>query len=269
MSKIKDALGDKLKEYEMVEAGRRCMKGLPIVARLDGRAFSSFTKGLARPYDIRMSAAMVETTKYLVATTGALIGYCQSDEISLLYFVEADGVEDYAFSGRFQKLTSILASTASVMFYSEVIKNIPEKADKLPVFDCRIMQLPTKEIAAECFKWRELDATKNAVSMAAHSMIPHKELEGLKGWQKQELMFSRFGVNFNDYPVFFKRGTYVRKEPILIPLDEETRNKIPADRRPPKGFSVIRNMMAELDWEPCTKYDSVEWTNMIFGDEPN
>jgi len=56
-----------MKEYEAQETARRFLPGLPIYARIDGRGFSKFTKGMDRPYDARMSNAMVSATKVLVA----------------------------------------------------------------------------------------------------------------------------------------------------------------------------------------------------------
>jgi tRNA(His) guanylyltransferase len=81
-----DDLGDRMKDYEMAEAGRRCMPRLPILARIDGRGFSKFTGGLERPYDRRLSDLMVDTVKFLVRETNAVCGYTQSDEISLAWY---------------------------------------------------------------------------------------------------------------------------------------------------------------------------------------
>jgi tRNA(His) 5'-end guanylyltransferase len=141
--KLEDSLGDKLKEFEFREAGRTCLPGLPIIARLDGRAFHTFTKGLQRPYDQRLSDAMVATTCALIEETHASLGYTQSDEITLLWQNKYSETSEMLFSGRYQKLTSILASLASVEFFKQVIANIPEKKDRTPVFDCRVFQLPT------------------------------------------------------------------------------------------------------------------------------
>ena len=90
MKDEKDQLGNRMKEYEMTEAGRMLMPLLPVMIRLDGKCFSKFTKGLVRPYDIGMSTMMIETTKALVEETNAKIGYTQSDEISLVLFSDTD-----------------------------------------------------------------------------------------------------------------------------------------------------------------------------------
>lgn len=76
---MSDDFGDRMKLYEMAEAGRKFMPLLPVIARIDGRSFSKFTKGLERPYDIRLSKLMVATTKFLVQETNANCGYTQSD----------------------------------------------------------------------------------------------------------------------------------------------------------------------------------------------
>jgi tRNA(His) guanylyltransferase len=80
-----------------------------------------------------------------------------------------------------------------------------------PHFDARVISLPTLEEATNMMLWREMDATKNAVSMAAHSMFSHKSLQNKSGPQMQERMFKEKGINFNDYPDFFKRGTFVKR----------------------------------------------------------
>jgi tRNAHis guanylyltransferase len=84
-SKVDDALGDRMKGYESAEAGRRLMPLVPVMARIDGRCFSSFTRGMRRPYDPTMSEAMIDTTVQLVKETNACMGYTQSDEITLAW----------------------------------------------------------------------------------------------------------------------------------------------------------------------------------------
>src|SRR5437868_6317488 len=111
-----DTLGDRCKRFEMAEAGRKAMPGLPVLARLDGRAFHTFTRGLLRPYDTRMTHCMVETTRFLIEQLEACIGYTQSDEITLAWYEPPGSTTAYPFDGRFQKLTSVLAGLASARF---------------------------------------------------------------------------------------------------------------------------------------------------------
>ncbi len=80
-----DGLAERCKSFELAEANRRATRGSPLLARLDGRAFHTFTRDLRRPYDEGMSVSMIETARYLVQEMQALVGYTQSDEITLAW----------------------------------------------------------------------------------------------------------------------------------------------------------------------------------------
>ena len=166
------------------------------------------------------------------------------------------------FAGRFQKLSSILAATASAYFTRLADTRIPEKINELPTFDCRVWQVPNRQEAANTFYWRELDATKNAISMAAHAHFPHKSLHGINGSEKQEMLWSKKGINFNDYPVFFKRGVYAKRVAVRRALDAETLEKIPEDRRPVDGM-VTRTEIQEMDWPACNRI--ANYMALIYG----
>lgn len=86
MKESKDLFGDRMKMYEGIEAGRSFIPLMPVCIRLDGKAFHNWTKGLERPFDESFRSIMVETTKYLVDETCAVMGYTQSDEISLILY---------------------------------------------------------------------------------------------------------------------------------------------------------------------------------------
>ena len=201
-------MGDRMKMYEMELVGRKFMPLLPVVARLDGKCFSKFTEGLKRPFDKRLSDLMVDTAKHLVKESGAVCGYTQSDEITLAWCSSSVKSQIY-FDGRIQKMISVLAATASVFFNKELPTRIPEKVGRMPVFDCRAWQMPNLYEATNAFLWREFDATKNSIAMAASHYYEHEELMGKHSGEKQEMLF-RKGVNWNDYPDFFKRGSFVQ-----------------------------------------------------------
>lgn len=204
-----DALGDRMKAQEMVEAGRKLARTLPVLARLDGRGFSRFTKDLPRPFCPEMHELMVEIAKTLVAETHACIGYTQSDEISLVFFNDNPEGE-VLFDGRVSKLTSVLAATASARMQQLLPKYLPQKAGKLPVFDCRVWSAPTKSEAANAILWRVRDAIKNSVSMAAFTQYSHKQLFE-KNQNEQLEMLKEKGIDWNQYPNWFKSGTFVRR----------------------------------------------------------
>ena len=168
-----DAFGDRMKSYERTEAGRRALPLLPIMIRLDGKGFSRWTRGLERPYDVRLSETMVHITERLVEELGACIGYTQSDEISLVLYSD-DYHQEVYFGGKFQKLVSVSASMATALFNQRSAEQFPDKP--LAFFDSRVWTVPNLTEAANAFLWREIDATKNSVSMAARHYYSHKKL---------------------------------------------------------------------------------------------
>jgi tRNA(His) 5'-end guanylyltransferase len=160
---MKDDFGDRMKRYEAAETERYFMPLLPV-----------YTRGLCRPFDPRITRAMVETTKFLVAETNARIGYTQSDEISLAWLQDRYDSEVF-FGGKVQKLTSVLASLATAKFNHVCLEDVglAERArQQLPVFDCRVFQLPNRTEAANAFLWREKDATKNASAWRPATSTP-------------------------------------------------------------------------------------------------
>ena len=243
-----DELGDKMKRFEMMEAGRLLMPGLPIVARLDGRAFHTFTRGLERPYDARMSRMMIETTRYLVRKEHADIGYTQSDEITLVWLPK----EELPFGGRVQKLCSILPSMAAAVFNHYMLEFMPEKKEAFPCFDCRVWQVPSVETVLEVLRWREMDATKNSVTMAASKYYSHTELHG-KGRADQHEMLHAKGVNWNDYPDFFKKGSYLKRIAVRRELTQEELSRIPEAHRPTSP--VWRTEVLEMELPPFNQIE--------------
>ena len=246
-----DPLGDRMKTHEMVEAGRRAEPGLPILVRLDGKAFHTFTRGLQRPFDARLHALMDATTRHLVKECGAIVGYTQSDEISLVFHAATPKSEHY-LGGRFQKLTSILAALATAYFNRRLAELLPEKADKSPIFDARAWTVPSVEEAANALLWREQDATKNSIAMAAQARLPHTELQGKSTREQQALLLARHGVDWNDYPARSKHGAWFRRVEITRAFTAEELDALPplhAARKDP-GLQVVRHDIQQLEMPP-------------------
>lgn len=251
-----DSLGDRMKLYEGIGGDRILIPGLPVCVRLDGRSFHSFTKGLDRPYDIRLSDMMVETTKTLVEESHATIGYAQSDEITLLYLpVENEPVN--FFAGRVQKLVSVLASIATAKFNELRIAQLPAKK-KMATFDCRVWNLPSIDEAINAFRWREWDATKNSISMAASAYYSHSELQDKSGSDKQDLLMKK-GINWNNYPAFFKRGTYVKRVTTTRTLTEDELKQLPEKHqaRTMGKNTYTRSEVVRLDLPPITTITNI------------
>jgi len=246
---MQDDFGDRMKFLESFETERRLLPTLPVYARIDGHGFSKFTKGMRRPYDERFHSLMVEATKHVVETTHAKIGYCQSDEISIVWHAP-DYRSELFFDGKIQKINSIVATKITAAFTHALWTHEDHEfrafAHRMPHFDCRVFSMPSQVETANMVLWRNQDATKNAVSMAAHHYFSHNSLHGMSGAQMQERLFQEKGINFNDYPEFFKRGTFVRKVTTQRSLTEEELSRIPENKRPAPGTLFTRNKVQAI-----------------------
>lgn len=248
-------IDNRMKSYEAVESGRRFMPLLPVCARIDGKCFSSFTKGLNRPFDVGMHRCMKATTKHLVKETNACVGFTESDEITLIWY-SSSAKSQIFFAGRIQKMTSILAASASVHFNNMLPSMLPQKANSnpAPVFDCRVWQVPTLTEAANVLVWRELDATRNSVQMAASSVYSNKELFKKNNEQMQDMLMAK-GINWNDYPSWFKRGVYILRREEMRAFSTEEFVNLPKNHaaRANPSMKYKRKIFETLSMPPIVK----------------
>lgn len=223
--KTKDSLGDRMKEYYENRSKTYLTRRTPVIIRLDGKAFHSFTKGFKRPYDEIFHEAMNNTMKYLCANIqGCKLGYTQSDEITLLLTDYTTLTTDAWFGYGVQKMCSVAASMATLMFnryfrdainkkFTDTIedfdyfKTLSLARDKGAMFDARCFNIPREEVI-NCFIWRQQDATRNAIQMLGQTHFTHKELQGKSCNDIQDMLMLvlQKGINFNDMPTEFKRG---------------------------------------------------------------
>lgn len=186
------------------------------IIRIDGRCFHTYTAGMARPFDVDLHDCLCLTAAALCAEIqGACLGFTQSDEISILLTdFHKPGTAAW-FDGNLQKIASVSASFATMRF------NILAARCKLrpeAVFDARAFIIPDPVETENYFICRQKDATRNSISMATQSVFSHKQLHQKNSNQMQEMLFGK-GINWNDYPNWFKRGSAIVYEPGMDPLD--------------------------------------------------
>ena len=236
----KDSLGDRMKGYE--NAYRMYLpQRLPVIVRVDGRAFHTLTKCFKRPFDFLFHNVMVKTATALCQEiSGAKIAYTQSDEISVL-ITNNDTIDTQPwFGNNLQKLVSLAASIATLSFNNALRReSLSKVADTLEnsiylngiyhnawlhaTFDARAFVLPEDEVC-NYFHWRQTDATRNSIQMAAQALYSHKELHGKNCDDLQEMIFQK-GINWNNYEVWQKRGSCIYKMPdtkIVTFMDKRT-----------------------------------------------
>lgn len=198
-----DSLGDRMKGYESVPRLRLVPK-MPVMLRLDGKAFHTLTSKMDKPFDVLFQNCMWKTALLLCEEIqGCQLAYVQSDEITLLLVdyqsIQSQGWFDY----QVQKMCSVAASIASVEFTIAL--------GKRGLFDCRAWNLPREEVV-NCFIWRQQDATRNSIEALGQAHFSHKKLHGKNCSAIQDMLMLEKGINWNDCPVPQKRGTCVRKE---------------------------------------------------------
>ena len=189
----------------------------PVIMRIDGKAFHTYTRGLEKPFDDGLINDMEQTMLFLCKNIqGAKLGYHQSDEISILITDYDKLTTDAWFDYNVQKMTSISASLATAIFnqlraqrsFNESIDLGLSSVDSvflnLANFDSRVFNIPKEEVS-NYFLARQKDAIKNSIAMLAQSMYCQKELHGKSGNQMQEMCFQK-GENWNDLDANKKRG---------------------------------------------------------------
>lgn len=200
-----------------------------VMLRLDGRAFHTFTKGLARPYDGMLMGTMRATTQALCENIqGVRAAYTQSDEITLLVTAWHDGSKDplnsdLAFGGVEAKLLSLSSSIATASFNDSWSRS---GGKGLAHFDSRLWTFPGNEegrgLVVSNFNWRRADAIRNSISMAAQSQFSHKQLHK-KGTKEMLQMLKEAGKDWEEEDTDFRFGMAFGRQ--SYSMDVQYRNK--------------------------------------------
>lgn len=237
----KDSLGDRMKCYENVTRNYLTRRA-PVIIRVDGKAFHSFTRGFKRPFDGIFVKSMQETMKYLCENIqGCVLGYTQSDEITLV-IIDYEKIESCAwFDNNIQKMASISASMATLAFNKYFSANVYKYIEdykkehqlifieednkyyntlidaikKGAMFDSRVFTLPKEEVV-NCVIWRQQDATRNSINSVGQANFSHKQLQNKSCNDVQDMLMSEKGINWNDYTTTLKRGSCCIKMPQKI-----------------------------------------------------
>lgn len=229
-------LAERMKEYEL-QSRTRLLRRTPVIIRLDGKAFHTFTKGLDKPFDKDLVSIMQNTMLELCKNIqGCVLGYTQSDEITLV-LIDYQNLDTCAwFDNQVQKIVSVSSSMATLAFNKELDNKVIEFAifDKnifkinIPkgeidinsnskyaiwtnkrfkaMFDSRAFNVPKEEVCNNLI-WRQQDSTRNSISSLAQSLFSHKSLQNINSKDIQDKMLTEKGINWNDLPTTLKRGS--------------------------------------------------------------
>lgn len=235
---VHDDLGMRMKSYYEAVPKTRLMRRVPVAIRLDGRSFHTFTKGFEKPFDEVLGRSMRATMKYLCENIqGCVLGFQQSDEITLILVDYKNLNSDAWFDYEIQKICSIAASMATMAFnrffenefnkwglkafpidylgYNtgkisvadiELKEAYIKSLNKGAMFDSRCFNIPKEEVANLIY-WRQLDATRNSIQMVGQANFSHKELQNKTCNDIQDMLITQRNINWNDFPTHLKRGS--------------------------------------------------------------
>ena len=259
----RDSLGTRMKTYYEEVPKFRLYKRTPVAIRIDGKAFHTFTRGFKKPFDEILIKSMQQTMLYLCENIqGCVLGYSQSDEITLI-------LQDYKtlttsawFDYEIQKICSISASMATMAFNKyfeqnvyddnplgsvnsencELVNTYINAIKKGAMFDARCFNIPKEEVTNLIF-WRQLDAARNSVQMVGQAYFSHKELQNKSCSDIQDMLMEKYNINWNDFPTTQKRGSCAVRMTIQNP------NVDPKDGAYPRDVWCIDNEIPQFKGE--------------------
>lgn len=263
MATNKDSLGDRMKEYEY--ASRHYLtRRIPAIIRVDGKAFHTFTRGMQCPFDPIMMAAMDSTMHDLCSQVqGCVLGYTQSDEITLVLVDNQKVTTQSWMNNNIQKMTSISGSIATLAFnraFRELVTGYintygeSDYTDKLvkkfdcAMFDSRVFSLPEPEVV-NCLIWRQNDATRNSIEAAGQAKFSQKRLHKKSCNEIQDMLMTEYGINWNDYSVREKRGACCVRVTEMVDLEEEIYQKAIAHYKPESGKPIPSRQVKRSYWQ--------------------
>ena len=270
MGKTNKSIETRMRGYEYVTR-THLPRRIPAIIRVDGKAFHSFTKGLRKPFDDFFRNIMQLTMQYMCENVqGCVFGYTQSDEISLLLTDYETIATDAWFDYTIQKMCSVAASMATLAFnkfWAEEFQaqiehwereddgTMDEETEKwvweylvntiqpklfTAMFDARVFSIPKDEVC-NYFIWRQQDATRNSIETVGQTYFSQKDLNGRSQNEIQEMLWQQHSINWNTYPIAYKRGVCCSKVLRETPMENP--------RNPGKEIVVARRKWV-IDREP-------------------
>lgn len=221
-------LAKTMKSYENVPR-MALMEGVPVIIRVDGRAFKNFTKGLAAPFDEVFRTAMRNTMIALCANVGnCVLGYTFSDEISLVLIQKTPSTDSW-FKNEVEKMVSNSASLATLFFNREFVAAASKAIEKdtalkkryepkfwRATFDSRVFNLPEKEIT-NYLLWRQMDCMRNSIASAVRALpgITHATTHG-QDLTAMKMMLSGGGTPWESFSSYNRYGVFAVKRPMTF-----------------------------------------------------
>ncbi len=243
----KDTLSELVKSFEEQTTAQAAKQTNIVMVRCDGMGFSKWTKSLKNPFNQHLKDVMAETAKKVFDRLGAKIAYSASDEITFV-LINSNNLSQHYGGGRFHKIVSHAAVTASDAFNKSVSELLPEKSSNTATFDARAWEVDSIEKAALCLLARQASCIRNSVFMLARDNYSHNSIQGL-GVRELKSKMANDNIFWDDLPDWAKRGFIIGKKKEIMKLSEDEIKMLPEKhllRRNPNAL-IIRNEISELE----------------------
>lgn len=205
-----DALGDRIKQKYEYPHRTILTQRTNLIVRVDGRAFHSYTRDFARPFDQLLHDAMTEAALNTAKEIGGCkFAYLQSDEVSFFATDYDSHQTEMWFGGNKSKIETIIASSFTAHFNKFMWTLSPEK---VAMFDARAFTIPMNHEVINYFLWRQSDATRNSISMLAQHHFSPKQLHGVSTAQMRTMLAEK-GIEWTQTPEWFQRGSAIYRQP--------------------------------------------------------
>jgi tRNA(His) 5'-end guanylyltransferase len=247
---VNDQLGSRMKDFYEAIPNTKLMRRTPVAIRIDGKAFHTFTRGMKKPFDDVLMYSMHQTMKYLCENVqGCVLGYTQSDEITLILCDYQTLDTDAWFDYKVQKMCSVAASMATMTFnkvfaqtvqkyifdyktsmvpqsveiqeaehkYHDTLQNAVEKG---AMFDARCFNIPKEEVTNLVY-WRQLDAIRNSIQSCGQAYFSQKKLEGKNTQEIKDMLYAEKHMTWANLPLSYQRGVACYKSPLGWYIDHQ------------------------------------------------
>ena len=227
-------------KFEYVRNFERHEKLLPncfIVVRVDGKNFHQFADkhDFAKPNDKSALDVMTKAAEdvFEAFKGDVVLAYGQSDEFSFVFRRKSQ-----VYSRRSDKIVTNVASLFASSFTFNWMKTEKRPLKYPPSFDARAVVYPTNNNLRDYLSWRQADCHINNLynttfwALVLQGGLSNREaeerLKGSLASDKNEILFSEFGLNYNNEPSQFKKGSTLYKKKVEIPIegDEDGKTKI-------------------------------------------
>ena len=211
----KDSIGNRMRDNYEGRYKIKLTRRMPVIMRLDGKAFHTLTKRCKKPFDHTLQATMEATALKLCSEIqGAKCAYVQSDEISLLLTDFDRLTTDAWFDYGLQKIVSVSSGMASAYFTAHYMGN-----GHIAVFDSRAFNTPKEEVC-NYFIWRQQDWLRNSIQMLSQAYYSSKQLHKKNTADMHEMLHKK-GVNWADLEPVWKNGSFIYKNGEGLTIDHD------------------------------------------------